>query len=154
MVNSSSTGSVGFFNVVSIVITIVLVGLFLWLLARTLQFFKIIGFKIRIIMKNATNLKIPLFQLHYRNPELVPTQLYEKMEGLFQQEIIRSRALSFRWIFMHALDRYNHLMHFPFRRKALDDFNLLRPKASYYSFVNIAGLVILWIVAVFLAGAN
>jgi ABC-type phosphate transport system permease subunit len=60
--NSSSTAtSVSFFNVFSIVMPIVLVTLFLFLLSKTLKFFKTIGFKIRIVLKNAENVNIPLY---------------------------------------------------------------------------------------------
>ena len=76
-----------------------------------------------------------------------------KMENLFKQEIVRSRTLSFKWIFMHALDRYNHLVFYPFRNRALEDFNLLRPRTSFFVFIQIAGLTILWIIAVFITGA-
>jgi hypothetical protein len=95
-----------------------------------------------------------MFALNYKSEEIVPTPLYHKMEGLFQQEIIRSRALSFRWIFRHALDRYNHLVYFPFRKTSLEEFNLLRPKTTYFSFINVSGIIILWIVSVFIAGAT
>ncbi|PCI27212.1 hypothetical protein COB52_05125 [Candidatus Kaiserbacteria bacterium] len=104
-------------------------------------------------MKNASNTEIPKFQVHYTSPDVVPTMIMQKMEGLFKQEIVRSRALSFKWIFMHVLDRYNHLMFFPFRNRALEEFNLLRPRTSFFVFIQIAGLTILWIIAVFLTGA-
>jgi hypothetical protein len=62
---------------------------------------------------------------------------------------------------MYVLSKYNYLFFFPIRTAkkfggskdiAIDDHNILRPKPTFYHMINITGLFVIWVLAIFICG--
>jgi len=108
MADSDDYSSVGFFNVIGIIITVIVGFLFLFALAQTLMFIRKIIFKLRIIMKNSyiiekASLGIPV-DTNNRSQE------YTDRRDVYRKEILRSWNLGFCNVYKYTLDRYNHLV--------------------------------------------
>jgi len=74
------------------------------------------------------------------------------METVFKNEIKKSRSLHFSTIFGQYMAKYNHLLHYPFRDRALDKCDLLKPKATFYFLAVVCAVSTVWMVAIFATG--
>ena len=141
-----------FFNVVGVLITLAVLFAALFLLARALQFFKTLVFKIRIILKNVPE-PVPLDRFAcYENSD--PKDFFPRAERVYQYEVKRSKNFNIINVLALLFERYNHLLYLPFRRLAVEKLLLLRPTKEFYFLLYAKNLAVVWILAVFIAGLH
>lgn len=138
-----------------IAITLLLIALFLMTMYFYSQFFQIIAFKIRIIMRNTVSKGADFKGLYFplRNPES-NTELYSNLEIVYRREVVKRKNFQFRNVFMLLLERFHYIMYLPFRNKVLDKLILLRPPTSFYYMMNLTNFMFLWSIAILITGAQ
>lgn len=73
------------------------------------------------------------------------------MEGIFKNQIKKSRSLVFKNILRSYMATYDHIVFFPFRNKIEDEYDLLRPKIQFYNMLILTSCIISWMVTIFLS---
>ena len=55
---------------------------------------------------------------------------------------------------MAVLQKYNHLLFFPFRKRSSleSELNLLRPRSAFFNLLNVVGAFAIWLLVVFVVG--
>jgi hypothetical protein len=152
--SSTTDEEVGFFNIIGIVFTLLLITFVIVFASRTLKFLKVMAFKIKIIFKYA------IFEANrnegFPKSKTCPRSFVE-MESKLKEHNILTRSLSFKRMFISNLRFYNHLLFFPLRRKfgrteLLDQAEMLRPKATYFHLINATSFFFVWLTGIFICG--
>lgn len=72
------------------------------------------------------------------------------MEQVFKVEVRKSRSASYYYIFGAMLEKYDHLIYYPFRNRTVDKIDLLKPKSTFYVMLVVCSLTVCWISTVLL----
>lgn len=117
------------------------------------QFFQIIAFKIRIVLKNTITKGADFQSLYFPlREEVKQTELYTNLEKVYRREVIKRKNFYFRNVFFLMLERFHHILYLPCRNKVLDKLILLRPPTSFYYMNYLANLIFLWSIAILIVG--
>jgi len=147
--------AIGGFNILGIAIVIVLVILFLGSLYFYSKFFKVISFKIRIVLKNTVTKGADFKGLYFPlKNESSQTQLYNHLEVVYRREVIKRKNFYFKNILILLLERFHRPFYWPFSHKVLDNLILLRPPTSFYYMTYLANLIFLWSLAILIVGSQ
>lgn len=104
--------AIGGFNLLGIVITGVLILLFLVAFYFYTQFFQIISYKIRIILKNTVSRGADFKSLYFPLQEdASKTEMYNKLETVYKREVIKRKNFYFKNIFFLMIERFHHLFY-------------------------------------------
>ena len=139
----------GFYNFAAMVISLALIALFLVFLSANLRSLKNIAFKIKLILKAAFEAKSPLLAYEADVRNINCTQLRLEMQRHMRRLTAAARNATFRASFFATLEKYDHLIAWPCTKD--QRFNVLRPTARFYHFLNLCGVFVLWLILVFLA---
>ncbi|CAI2369509.1 unnamed protein product [Moneuplotes crassus] len=167
---ASSSQSFSFAGVCLLLISVTLIVLFMYLLAINMKYIKELSYKIKIIIRAAFEKDSPL---HKYKKKIEKSKLDETFienideeapkENINPQEVIKilksmadkGRSAKFCDILRLVMEKYNHLLMWPFTRKSeYKKYDLLRPLSRFYNLLNITGLLIIWTVVVFLVAAT
>ena len=147
--------AIGGFNLLGIVITGVLILLFLVAFYFYTQFFQIISYKIRIILKNTVSKGADFKSLYFPlKEETCKTNLYTNLEKVYKREVIKRKNFYFRNIFFLMVERFHHLFYLACRHKVLDKLILLRPPTSFYYMTYLANLIFLWSISILIVSVQ
>jgi hypothetical protein len=125
--------SIGPFNLLGIVIVAVLISLFLIALYYYTQFFQIISFKIRIVLKNTVTKGADFKSLYFPlRDEVSQTEMYNTLEVTYRREVMKRKNFYFKNIFVLMVERFHRPFYLPFRNKVIDKLILLRPPTSFF----------------------
>jgi len=72
------------------------------------------------------------------------------MEAFFKNECKKARSLRYWNIVRSFIEKYDHLVHLPFRDRVKDNYNLLKPKGSFFTLILVMTLATVWMLTVFL----
>ena len=147
--------AIGGFNLLGIVITGVLILLFLVAFYFYTQFFQIISYKIRIILKNTVSKGADFKSLYFPLQEdASKTEMYNKLEKVYKREVIKRKNFYFKNIFFLMIERFHHLFYLAWRHKILDKLILLRPPTSFYYMTYLANLIFLWSISILIVSVQ
>lgn len=132
-------------------------------MTSTIKFLKVLTYKIRIILKYGNETMVPLNSLQYKMESDECTQTFSKLEKSLKKEVVVTRSLNIKPILIYTLSKFNFLFFYPIRKMhklggnrewGIDDHNMLRPKPSFHNLINVGGLFVLWMLTVFICGAQ
>lgn len=147
--------SIGPFNLLGIVIVAVLISLFLIALYYYTQFFQIISFKIRIVLKNTVTKGADFKSLYFPlRDEVSKTEMYETLEVTYRREVMKRKNFYFKNIFVLMVERFHRPFYLPFRNKIIDKLILLRPPTSFFWMSYLTNFIFLWSLAILIVGAQ
>ena len=153
-----------FAGVVLLLITLTLTVLFIYLLAINMKYIKELSYKIKIIMRAAFEKDSPLrkykkkiesSRLNDTDPELGsksgneidPRDVLNTLKKLAD----KGRSAKFCDILKLVMEKYNHMVMWPFTRKSeYKKYDLLRPLSRFYNLLNVTGVLIVWTLVVFI----
>ena len=73
------------------------------------------------------------------------------METIYKNEIKKSRSLQYCLILKNLISKYDHIIFYPFRDKVLEQYDLLKPKTSFYTLLVVCTCCIAWMTTIFLS---
>jgi len=73
------------------------------------------------------------------------------MEQVYKNEIKKSRSLHFGNIFKSYIAKYDHVIYYPFRDKIAEQYDLLKPKTTFYTLLVICTCCVAWMTTIFLS---
>jgi hypothetical protein len=147
--------AIGVFNLLGIVIVAVLIGCFVMSLHYYSQFFQILSFKIRIVIKNTVTKGANFKKLYFPLREDVKqTELYQNLEIVYRREVIKRKNFHFKNIFILMIERFHRPFYLPFSNKVIDKLILLRPPTSFYWMTYLTNLIFLWSIAILIVGGQ
>lgn len=147
--SGSSISYASFTNLFGIVVSIVLCVLFIILGGHTLKYIKAFACKIKIIVNKAEDKKLELKDFTYHTPKPLP-HAFTTIEGIYKNEIKKSRSLQYWMLVRNLIAKYDHLLYYPFRDKLLEQYDLLKPKTTFYTLLVITSCCIAWMITIFL----
>lgn len=163
----STTGfeNISVASVILLILTIAIVGTFIYLLAINIKYMKEMSYKIKIIMRAAFEKDSPLMKFKKKiersnlNDTVEDPEMGNKSQNdIDPKEIVnilkkladKGRSAKYCDILKLQLEKYNHLIMWPFTRNSEDKkYDLLRPLSRFYNLLNMTGALIIWTLVVF-----
>ena len=151
-------------TLILLLITLCLIGMFIYLVSINMKYIKDISYKIQVIMRAAHENDSPLMKYKkldksnlnetHEDPELgaQPKNEANKKEALevLKNMADKGRSSRFQDILRIVLEKYNHVIIWPFTRNAIyKKYDLLRPLSRFYHLLNITGVMLIWVMVVF-----
>ena len=126
--------------------------MFIALGAHAIKYFKTFTTKIKIIVNRADDKTISAKKYNYsnKNEKKKRSAKFYRMEEVFKGEIVKSRSPVFSYIFGWYMAKYNFIVYYPFRNRALSEIDLLKPKPSFFAMLSITSLCVAWICSILL----
>lgn len=146
---ASSITTASFTNLFGIVVSIVLCVLFIILGGHSLKYIKAFACKIKIIVNKAEDKKLEIRDFAYRTPKPLPPA-FSTIEGIYKNEIKKSRSLQYWMLVRNLVAKYDYLLYYPFRDKLLEQYDLLKPKTTFYTLLVVCSCCIAWMTTIFL----
>lgn len=112
-----------------------------------MKYLKQFAVKIKIIVNRAEDKALDhknIHQIHLK-PK---SENYLRMEDALIEEVRKSRSPYYWNVLACYLQKYDHLVYYPFRNRTLDRIELLRPKPTFFAMLDIASVCISWIATV------
>lgn len=138
-----------FFNLFGIFFTILMGILLLFLFSWSLAFLKLIMYKLRLVLKNASLKEKSYFPtIKHKTPR------YKKASIFLKHEILKSWNLKFINVFLITLSWYNHLFYWilcSWWHREKNNVNLLKPRISFYALTWCISVFLFWTQALFLS---
>lgn len=127
--------------------------LFIILGGHTLKYIKEFAVKIKIIANRAEDKNSQLLkQFNYQPKEAIAyNKSYQQWEAVFKNEIKKSRSLEYCNLLAYYLSKYDHVLYYPFRDRTSDNFNLLKPKPTFYTLLVVTSCCIAWMTTILLS---
>jgi hypothetical protein len=147
--DSSTLTNVSFLNLFGIVLTVILMVVMMILGAHTMKYIKKFAVKIKIISNRSSDRNIQLKEYGYKLRH-IKSKAYNRMEAYYKNEIKRSRSLVYWNIVKAYIEKYDHVVYYPFRNKVAENYNLLKPKGSFFTLILAISLSSVWMLTVFL----
>lgn len=139
-------------NLFGILMSIILIVILLVFGGHALKYIKNYACKIKIIMSRSKDKNIKLKEFNYELREGIKnTKIFNKIETIFKNEIVKSRSLFFWSIFRGFMNKYNHMGYYFFRDKLSDHYDLLKPTISFYNLLNILAVATVWMITIFIS---
>lgn len=151
-------------NVLSVIVTLILVMVLLFLLAWSVKYMKTLTYKIGLIMRAA--------KIKEENPDLVVAEeeprghgngeaieedgpSVDEVQQIMNQMVAQGRSTKFLTVLLMVLDKYNHILVWPcIKFQKNREYDLLKPPYRFYNLLNIIGVFILWQVIVFVSAVS
>jgi hypothetical protein len=134
-----------------ILISIVLCILFIILGGHTLKYIKAFACKIKIIVNKAEDKNTQVKDLANETPKpTLKNPAFTKIEAIYKNEIKKSRSLQYWMIVRNLIAKYDHIVYYPFRDKIMEQYDLLKPKTTFYTLLVICTCCIAWMTTIFL----
>ena len=153
--STSSLGSVSFLNIFGVLVSVVLCILFIILGGHALKYLKEFACKIKIIVNRADDKSVNLKDYNERQAlkkdDKPKPEAYKQLENIYENEIKKSRSLQYWMIAKNLIAKYDHMAFYPFRDKVLEQYDLLKPKTSFYTLLVICTCCVAWMTTIFLS---
>lgn len=79
------------------------------------------------------------------------SKAYDKFEKIFKNEVKKSRSRDYFKIVGSYMAKYNHILHYPFRNRLTEKYDLLKPKTTFFTLLLISSLCIVWMSTILLS---
>lgn len=129
--------------------TIILMVAMMILGAHTMKYIKKFAVKIKIITNRSSDKNIQLKEYNYKLHH-IRSKAYNRMEAFFKNECKRARSLKYWNIVKTYIEKYDHLVYWPFEDKIKENYDLLKPKGSFFTLILVVTLATVWMLTVFL----
>ena len=147
--------ALGGYNLLGIVVVAVLIFCFVLSLYFYSQFFQVVSYKIRIVLKNTVTKGADFKSLYYPlREEVTQTPLYQSLEKVYKREVVKRKNFYFKNVFLLLVERFHRPFYLPFRNKTLEKLVLLRPPTSFYWMTYLTNLIFLWSLAILIVGGQ